>query len=167
MSFFTDLRDTHGSGASVPMVQSFDLDISGLPPGPFGWPILPHGGGAYYNIIGRYIAVPSATLGQTYGEYMPSKGELLGFSVNWLNNSGISHNVFMANYGPSNPMVSLSALGSIALGSGSTYLSRQVGNGIPFVQGDYIGIYVEDGGGGGTPPPPVIVEGTIYFSLRY
>ena len=83
------------------MVNSFDLEIiGGGIPGNFGWPILPHGGGAYYNIIGRYIGgAPGVTLGETYGEYMPSKGELLGFSINWQNNSATAYKVFMANYG--------------------------------------------------------------------
>jgi hypothetical protein len=46
---------------------------------------------------------------------------------------------------------------------GSLEISNGVGGGLPFVAGDYIGIYVEVGIG--TPPVAVIVEGTLYVSI--
>ena len=87
-------------------------------------------------------------------------------AINYQNNSlGRNYDIFAANYGPS-------AFGRIGIGTalsgsfGSFERSVSVGGGITILPGDYIGIYVEDSAGGGTAAPPVIIEGTIYYSLK-
>jgi len=144
-----------------------DLSLPGLI---FGWPVLPHGGGSYFNTFGRYInTVPTRGRGNSYGEYLPGlatglTGEILACAINYQNNSGTSPRAYMANYGPS--AFSVITLGPIGLGSSSLEVSRAVGAGIPIVPGDYIGIFVEDIAGGFTPAPTIMIEGTIYYSLK-
>ena len=173
VSFFTDLNDTYGGSISAPMSNSFDVDLN--LGGVYGWPILPHGTGTYYNITGRYISgIPTQNIGATYGEYIPGNnaslsGEILAGAINYQNNSGRIHNVYLANYG------NTTAFGRILIGTtsllpgyGSLEVSSVIGTGITIAPRDYIGIYVEDPNGGvpgGNNPPQLLIEGTIYFSL--
>ena len=52
-----------------------------------GHPILPHGAGAFYNVFGASINVPTAGLGFTYGEYMPYGGQIVGAAINLISTS--------------------------------------------------------------------------------
>ena len=142
--------------------------------GQVGWPVLPHGGGTFYNMFGRYIgAVPTSGNGFTYGEYIPGttadvSGEILCAAVNYQNNSNIDYHIYVANYGVT------SSFGSSLIGiagpssSGSLETSFTVGRGISIAPKDYIGIYVEDPEITNPPntPPKVMIEGTVYFSLH-
>ena len=138
--------------------------------GIYGWPVLPHGGGTFYNVFGRYIGtIPTTLLGQTYAEYIPGNaqsltGELLSCGINYENTSGRPYRVYMANYGTSvfsNTLVGVAAAGT----NGSFEVSLANGFGNPILPTDYIGIYVEDTGGGSNIPPSITIEGTIYYSL--
>jgi len=94
------------------MVDSFDLCATALPgggPSFYGWPILPHGGGAYWNSSGSYIGgfggTPDPQVGenQSFGEYFPctdAKGEILGVAANYTNFSGEDLALYVVNYGP-------------------------------------------------------------------
>ena len=92
------------------MVNSFDLCSSNGGRTPFfGWPILPHGGGASWNALGTYVGglpgTPSPTVGenQSFGEYFPctdSKGEILGVAANISNLSRNAYGLYAVNYGP-------------------------------------------------------------------
>jgi hypothetical protein len=141
--------------------------------GAFGWPVLPHGGGTFYNMTGRYIgAIPTRTRGATYGEFMPGAssgvaGEILAAAVNYQNNSISNYDVFVANYGTTSPF-GRARIGTALAGSfGSLELSFTVGSGIQVLPTDYIGIYVGDPQIAVPPntPPTVLIEGTVYFSL--
>jgi hypothetical protein len=165
------LNDTWGGGIVAPLPNSFDIDL--FQPGAiFGWPVLPHGAGAYYNLTGRYInAVPSRARGSTYGEFIPGtsasvSGELLAGAVNYQNNTAQNYDVFMANYGTATAF-GRARIGTVVAGTfGSLELSFLPGSGIPLAPTDYIGIYVEDPSGPpSNPPPQLLIEGTLYFSL--
>jgi hypothetical protein len=145
-----------------------DLTLSS---GAFGWPVLPHGGGTFYNMTGRYVgAVPSRALGPTYGEFLPGtstgvNGEILCAAVNYQNNSGSNYDVFVANYGTASTF-GRARIGTAVAGTfGSLEISFTVGVGIPIAPTDYIGIYVGDPLVPPNPPPQVMIEGTVYFSL--
>ena len=172
VSFFTDLNDTWGGGLSVAVPGSFDMDLT-LGSGAFGWPVLPHGGGTFYNMTGRYVgSVPSRGRGATYGEYIPGTsagvaGEILAAAVNYQNNSISNYDVFVGNYGTASPF-GRARIGTALAGTfGSLELSFTVGSGIPVAPTDYIGIYVADPVITLPPntPPTVLIEGTVYFSL--
>jgi hypothetical protein len=165
------MNDTYAGGVVASLPNSFDIDL--LQPGIiFGWPILPHGTGTYYNITGRYInSVPVRGRGSTYGEYIPGNnasvsGEILAGAVNYQNNSASNYDIFLSNYGTS--LFGRTRIGTaLAASFGSLEISATTGNGIPILPSDYIGIYVEDPAAGpGNPPPTMLIEGTIYFSLK-
>jgi hypothetical protein len=148
------------------------MDIN-LATGAFGWPVLPHGGGTFYNMTGRYVgAVPSRGRGATYGEFIPGSnagvgGEILAAAVNYQNNSISNYDVFVGNYGTASPF-GRARIGTALAGTfGSLELSFTVGSGIPVAPTDYIGIYVADPQITLPPntPPQVMIEGTVYFSL--
>jgi hypothetical protein len=155
--------------ASLP--AAFDIDLF-QPGSSFGWPVLPHGAGAYYNLTGRYInAVPARGRGASYGEFMPGTsagvtGELLAGAVNYQNNSATNYDVFMSNYGTASPFGRARIGTAIAGTFGSLELSFLPTFGIPLAATDYIGIWVESPGGPGALPPPLLIEGTLYFSLK-
>jgi hypothetical protein len=155
----------------APLPASFDIDLTGS--SSFGWPVLPHGAGSYFNMTGRYIGIPplpTSTRGYTYGEFIPGTaagvtGELLAGAVNYQNNSGARQRVYMANYGGVSPFVT-QLIGSALAGFGSLQFSFPSGSGITLRPTDYIGIYVEDATGGGGVAPRLLIEGTLYFSLK-
>ena len=171
VSFFTDLNDTWAGGVMASLPNSFDIDL--LQPGAiFGWPVLPHGAGTYYNVTGRYInSVPARGRGASYGEFIPGSvagvtGEILAGAVNYQNNSLTNYDVYMSNYGIASPF-GRTRIGTALAGTfGSLEISTNPGSGIPLSPTDYIGIYVESPGGGAIVPPTVLIEGTLYFSLK-
>ena len=173
VSFFTDLNDTWASGLSVAVPNSFDVDLT-LSSGAFGWPVLPHGGGTFYNMTGRYVgAIPSRARGPTYGEFLPGtsagvNGEILCAAVNYQNNSVNNYDVFVANYGTASSF-GRARIGTAVAGTfGSLEISFIAGSGIiTIAPTDYIGIYVGDPqiAVPPNPPPQVMIEGTVYFSL--
>ena len=169
---------------------SVHLDVTGGA-GIFGWPILPHGGGSYYNSFGSYIGNPPSSVtpayGERFGEYMPQAGAIYGASINWaykyVNVPSSTYEIFASNYGPSlfaqiNPPLADSITASTSgittvlptapilgqSGSHSNWFSLP----IRFLAGDYIGIYIYN-----TTTPastigvsildPFTVEGTIYI----
>ena len=164
---------------------SVDLNLTGGTI--FGWPILPHGGGSYYNTFNNYIGRPpfsvSPALGERFGEYMPQDGEIFGAAINWAYKyvTGNTYEIFASNYGPSgfvqiNPAQDITqATGgintSLILPGASGSHSNWFGQPIRFAAGDYIGIYIYDTT---TPAPtrglaipdPFVVEGTIYFRFN-
>ena len=164
------MNDTWGAGTrSLP--NSFDVHLNQVA-GAYGWPVLPHGAGAYYNLTGRYInAQPTRARGSTYGEFIPGSiaginGELLAGAVNYQNNSALNYDVFMANYGTASSF-GQALLGTALAGSfGSFEISFGSGSGIQLAPTDFIGIYVKDPfAPPGTAPPQLLIEGTLYFSL--
>ena len=163
VSFFTDLNDTFENGIVQAVPASFDLIYGG---GIFGWPVLPHAAGLYYNLTGRYIdGFPSFARGQSYGEYIPNlSGELLSCAVNYQNNSSGFQTIYMANYGPVSPFNVVPIGVAFPMQAGSLDISLEPSSGIQITAGDYIGIFVESGGSG-IEPPALIVEGTLYFSI--
>ena len=178
-----------------PMVDSFDLCATALPgggPSFYGWPILPHGGGAYWNSSGSYIGgiggTPDPQVGenQSFGEYFPctdTKGEILGVAANFTNISSTIYALYVVNYGPTSNPAPTGAPGPTQweqvaqLGAGRTgqvCWSVKPGDGIPLIGGvDSFGLAVS-GTDFTAPIPPagrvstapaVIIEGTIYFSI--
>ena len=141
---------------------SFDVNIAGG--GNFGWPILPHGGGAYWNVFGTYIggaAGPTAGAGETYANFAPSlnsggtgtNGIIVSAAVNYQNNAGARLPIYACVYGPASPFQAVSIGNMLPGGSGSLAadIFTLAGGGITFTNNDYIGVYVEDVAGGGTP----------------
>lgn len=163
ISFFTDLNDTYGSGTAAPMVLSFDLSPLGY--GLFGWPILPHGAGVYFNTFDRYIGgQPSHLSPVTYGKLIPEiydGGEILSGTISYQNNSTTNYRVLLANYTTSETKLIGTAL---ANSFGSFEVSLDSGSGINLNSQDYIGICVEDNSEGGNLPPKVLIEGSLYFN---
>ena len=126
-------------------------------------------------MFGRYInGPPTVTLGQTYGEYIPGAsqgltGEILAVAINYINNSVSNYRAYVGNYRTlsGGPGVGFQIIGNLSSGSsGSFEISLAVGSGLNINPNEYIGIYIEDGGGGGNAPPQVIIEGTVYYSLK-
>ena len=72
----------------------------------------------------------------------------------------------MSNYGIASPFGRARIGTALALTFGSLEISVNPGSGIPLSPTDYIGIYVESPGGGAIVPPTVLIEGTLYFSLK-
>ena len=160
----------------------------GLFPPYFGWAILPHGGGAYYNVFGNYIGtiLPARNFGSNIGEYMPQDGEIYGGAINFAlrdTGSGRKYQVYGTNYGsattaglfPTVPtaILPINQVAPIMAGPGNTQGSFSNwglipgGRPIPFAAGDYIGIFI-DYAGGGVPArgliinDPITIEGTLY-----
>jgi hypothetical protein len=172
---------------------SVALDVSGVA-SILGWPILPHGGGSYYNTFNNYIGNPPSSVtpayGERFGEYMPQAGAIFGAAINWAYryDAGRKYEIFASNYGPSgfvqiNPPLADSITASTGgittisspplppgslgeSGSHSNWFSQP----IRFVAGDYIGIYIWEVTGSTLPnspiPDPFVVEGTIYFRFN-
>ena len=163
VSFFTDLNDTFENGILVAVPDSFDLSVYGG--GFFGWPVLPHAAGLYYNLTGRYIdGIPTFARGPSYGEYIPNlSGELLSCAVNYQNNSSGIQTIYMANYGPVSPFNVVQIGVAFPMSAGSLDISLEPSSGIPITAGDYIGIFVM-APGPDFPPPQILIEGTLYFS---
>ena len=159
VSFFTDLNDTFGNGIVAAVPASFDLNLNNQ--GMYGWPVLPHAAGIYYNLTGRCLGIiPRSGIGFSYGEGMPTKGELLAVAVNYQNNSFYNYQIFMANYtlGLAHPLGDI-----VGNNSGTVTLNLPPASGIPINPGDYIGIFVM-APGPDFPPPQILIEGTLYFS---
>ena len=140
------------------MVNSFDLCASNTTgPTPFfGWPILPHGGGASWNALGTYIGGvafspdPQVSENQSFGEYFPctdAKGEILGVAANITNLSGRPYGLYAVNYGPGNygippspPIAGVQYQWELvdilpALSTGQVCWSVAPGDGVPLVNG--------------------------------
>jgi hypothetical protein len=159
----------------------------GVFPPYFGWAILPHGGGAYYNVFGNYIGtiLPARNFGSNIGEYMPQDGEIYGGAINFAlrdNGSGQTYNVYGTNYGSSTtpgvfppaiqPINQVAPISSASPGNTQGSFSNwgliPGGRPIPFAAGDYIGIFIDYTGVGGVPArgliidDPITIEGTLY-----
>jgi hypothetical protein len=163
---------------------SFSLPV-GSSAGPFGWPILPHGGGSSYNNYGWYMGSNSgaafAPVGINYGEYMPQAGRIYGAAVNWAiaSQTNIQYRIYAVNYGslaaflPIFPGMDITASGAIPAAVGGGVIVRSRGSNsvwldpITFAAGDYIGIYIVPvggiGGRGAQIKDPIEIEGTIYL----
>ena len=151
---------------------------------PFGWPILPHGGGASYNNYGWYMGSRVAPftgfnpLGINYGEYMPQAGRIYGAAVNWAtaNISRNKYKIYAVNYGPGiytfPGMEITQSSGGIPISGGGNWRgsNRVWDEPISFLSGDYIGMYIVPVGGfssaGSQIKDPIEIEGTIYFRFN-
>jgi hypothetical protein len=71
----------------------------------------------------------------------------------------------MTNYGTTSPFGRAQIGTATARTFGSLEISLNPGSGIPLRPRDYIGIYVESTTGG-VVPPTMLIEGTLYFSLK-
>jgi hypothetical protein len=165
------------------------FNVLGFPPY-YGWAILPHGGGPYYNVFGNYIgSVLSGGInyGSNIGEYMPQQGQIYGGSINFAlkdNGTGIKYSVYGTNYGSSTsqgvfptiiPPSTIQAINQIpsSIFSGGGNLQGSYSNWfvdpILFAAGDYIGIFITyeppvTVSGRGLPiPDPITIEGTLYI----
>jgi hypothetical protein len=163
---------------------SVSLPVGGTG-GPFGWPILPHGGGSSYNNYGWYMGSNSAgafsSVGINYGEYMPQAGRIYGAAVNWAikgSTNLIRYKIYAVNYGslaaflPIFPGMDITASGAIPAAVGGGVIVRSRGSNSvwekrAFKAGDYIGIYIVPEGGhntsGSQMKDAIEIEGTIYL----
>ena len=160
------------------MVNSFDLSTTGA--GLYGWPILPHGEGAFYNVFGRSIRGgpigPGGAVLETFGEPVVYDCSIVAVGINWstLGLAGTINNVYVANYNTAvtqliaripNPRVAtLRDSGCAVYNLAANGQSILCSSTTPCEQ---IGIYVEDpsGGPGGRSPPAIAILGTIYLKL--
>ena len=176
ISFFTDLNNTNSISGPLPpipnnMVDSFKVSQGVLSPY-YGWPIIPHGLGAYYNVYNISISVPQNSTPYSYGEFMPKDGFIVGGAINYKNASGSIHNAFMINYGPATAPSAASRQNfkilppSIPIGESSISRMLAGSDQIKFAQKDYIGIYVDIADDTPTAPPAIIIEGTLYIQFN-
>jgi len=169
VSFFTDCNDANGRrGLTTALPPSFNVNptIGGRPL--VGWPILPHGAGAYYNLYGTYIDIPQTGRPWTYGEFIPCEemgGEIVSVGANYLNSGNTTYELYVCNY-TAQQQTKVGDL--LAFNQGSLCWAVPLGNGIPIPgPGDYIGLFVfEPNNQAGVRAPTVLVEGTIYFQLK-
>jgi len=177
ISFWSDLGDVYGRGSAL--MNFIDVDLG--PATLRGFPILPHGMGAFYNVFGAGINVPSSGSGFTYGEYMPYNGEIVGAAINLYSTSLISMKIYAACYGGGGSPFAQELIGSVGgIDEGSIFynttgiVGRETVTGrisfnpgvpapVPFGRGSYIGIYVSSGG---TAPLDIAIEGTLYVRLK-
>jgi len=152
-----------------------------------GWPILPHGGGAAFPLIGYLGKVnnhPADKIGATYGEYMPLSGRIYAGALNYYVNrhsAGIPYKIMAAVYGSDSCGASIRTFEigtTLALDppvpplsvEDATYEktgSLKKSSAIEFVEGEYIGIYVDISSIAVTPTvvPSLVVEGTLYIEF--
>ena len=145
------------------MVDSFNLNLSGAGPSFNGWPILPHGVGAYFSVFRNTTGSTVLSGGNSYGEYMPKAGRITAVAINYFNNTSAEFNYVVANYGgvTSPALRNTSPVLGATEGSDFNDISSTA---IAFVAGDYIGIYVSEVVTG-TTPPKIVIEGTIYVEF--
>ena len=157
-----------------------DVSIAG---GLRGFPILPHGAGAFYNAFGSAINVPTSGLGYTYGEYMPYGGKIVGAAINLISTSRVTtpsaQRYYAACYGGGGFPFAFELIGSKAAGvdqgsifyntSGATGFETLNGliavnpgpiNAVSFGRGSYIGIFVDFTG---AATVDVAIEGNTIF----
>jgi hypothetical protein len=162
-----------------------DLGLNGLP----GFPILPSGAGAFYNIFGAAIDVPTSGRGYTYGEYMPYDGEIVGAAINLtsisatVNPEPLAMKYFAACYGGGGFPFITELIGTKGPGAdeGSIFYNTTGAVGfesvtgliqphpgvpaaIPFGSGSYIGIFVDNPSF--SPSVDVVVSGTLYVKIN-
>jgi hypothetical protein len=163
-----------------------DVSIAG---GVRGFPILPHGAGAFYNMFGAAINVPTSGLGFTYGEYMPYGGQIVGAAINLISTARApatpaAQKYYAACYGGGGFPFAAELIGSKAAGAdeGSIFYNTTGATGfeavaippliapnpgpinaIPFGRGSYIGIFVDFGG---VATQDVAIEGTLYLNIQ-
>jgi hypothetical protein len=163
---------------------SADMQVSGGGPSYYGWAILPHGGGAYYNVFGNYIGTVlsgGTNYGSNIGEYMPQAGKIYGGAINFAlkdNMSGQRYYVYGTNFGSSTtagafpPTIqAINQVATINSGGGNIQgsFSNWFGSSIPFAPGDYIGIFIDYenigsvAGRGLSIDDPITIEGTLYI----
>ena len=163
ISFWTKMGGQDGRGGSIPKIN-VDCTQFGERK---GFPVLPHGGGAHYNVFGYYIDIPRDNSGATFGEYMPFEGKIIAIGINWYGKVVLqeSMTVYAVNYGPSD-FIRTQEL-EITIPSGSQLVGSASGvainEPIKFQKGDYIGIYVKYDG----DICKISIEGTIYFEYNY
>ena len=161
-----------------------DVNIAG---GQRGFPILPHGAGAFYNMFGASINIPTSGLGFTYGEYMPYGGQIVGAAINLISTARApatpaAQKYYAACYGGGGSPFALELIGSKAAGAdegsifynttGATGFETVTGlitsnpgpiNAIAFGRGSYIGIFVDFNG---AATVDVAIEGTLYLKIQ-
>ena len=180
ISFFTDLNNANSVSGPLPpvpnsMVSSFQVTQGSSPPAAaayYGWPILPHGLGAYYNVYSVSINTPGNGTPYSYGESMAYNGNIVGGAINYRNASLNSQNIYMINYGPiTSPGIqsrkNFKIILPTILGSTDGSISRQLTgpDQIRFFAKDYIGIYVDITDDTPTVAPELIIEGTLYIQI--
>jgi len=161
ISFWTNMGGQDVRGGLIPKIN-VDCTQFGETK---GFPVLPHGGGAQYNVFGNYIKIPTDNAGATFGEYMPFDGKIIAIGINWWRKAFQEFKVYAVNYGPSNFITTPELVITIPLqfesvGSDS---GLSIDNPINFQKGDYIGIYLtcEEN------ICNIAIEGTIYFEYNY
>jgi hypothetical protein len=155
-----------------------------------GMPILPHGMGAFYNLIGSAVGTVTSTDYWGYGEYMAYKGEIIAAAVNISTDAnfppGGAFTILAANYSQAPSAVNNKEIvtvtgggvgihGSATMnfstntqttdpGTGLSFGAPGLTSSIPFGVGDYIGIWVK---GPSTTPSgiSVAIEGTLYLNI--
>ena len=182
ISFFSDCNNLTGIGSAPINLIDVDLGDNILT----GFPILPSGAGAFYNIFGAAIDVPTSGRGYTYGEYMPYDGEIVGAAINLTSKSAtgnpepLAMKYFAACYGGGSPFIT-ELIGEKASGAdeGSIFYNTTGAVGfesvtgliqphpgvpaaIPFGSGSYIGIFVDNP----SPSVDVVVSGTLYVKIN-
>ena len=151
------------------MVASFDVALNGNSfPNNIGWPILPHGGGAFFNVYGRYIGgFPQNGVGPSYASHMAFDGEIIGASINYTTRYGSQLRCNIANFGPITPNLPIfsftipAAIAPLPV----VYTSQDsiIGQSIPFQTGDFIGMYITDQQAQAQAPPEIIIEGNYTY----
>ena len=184
ISFFSDCNNLTGRGSAP--INFIDVSLSGNARP--GFPILPSGSGAFYNVFGAAIDVPTSGRRYTYGEYMPYDGEIVGAAINLTSKSAtgnpepLAMKYFAACYGGGSPFIT-ELIGEKASGAdeGSIFYNTTGAVGfesvtgliqphpgvpaaIPFGSGSYIGIFVDNPSF--SPSVDVVVSGTLYVKIN-
>ena len=162
--FFTDLGGTAYGSQAVAMVPAFDVS------GRIGWPVLPHGAGAYYNIFGKGIkGSPTEGSPWSYGEVVAYDGRMIGMQFcHDFTATTENYRVRSINYsqGASSDFTRIQA------GNTGT-ISNIFTNSISFSRNDIIGILIEKADTtepGATLPPgtdnsAMILQGSLIIEI--
>jgi hypothetical protein len=145
-----------------------------------GMPILPHGMGSFQNMTGYSIDVPVAGRPYGYGEYMAHDGNIIGAGINlWQPTGAPPMEIYVCNYTTSaryqfgltsggsgfGSISHRAGLGLIGTAAGIGRLTLTAFTPVSFVQGEYIGIYVNGELSEGELGLDIAIEGTIYLNI--
>ena len=168
-SFFLDIAGNSYGAATVGLRRSFYLDVSSTIR---GWPILPHGAGAYYNTFGTFIrgsAFNWESKPVSYGHYQASSGKITQMHINYDFTSweGLPVNIKAINYtdGTTSDSIVIGPFDEFLVGSRSIKFDTPV----KFDANNHIGIFIEDTGNGpvsGTQDSGCIIEGSLLVKLK-